>query len=344
MLVGNNRSYNYVNDEGVPTVVGSWGQTGEDIGGLFGSVLGGLGGSAVAERFPAWWRHTGQYGDYLGANGGVRAGASDLERGMLYGRRQPGYNGYGQGEIGPYMSKTGMRELNGRFAAGENVLRSNYWSNPMNTYKGKAVGKGSEFLGRNIGPKQWYTPSGEYAPFGYFALPGKDAEGADNPTIMPDFRYKSYTPVEEPPVEAPIPTRSAQPTRPTMEGIPVMEAPTDELNMPENGISVGGPIDDPSIRDLRNRNRNMRSGSRGIEDNPETENNERADARDLTRKENSFRRQQIREKRSKIRDLRRSRNSMIDNGRNMESHGVNTDYRDKADDVTREIRRIRGRR
>lgn len=84
-----------------------------------------------------------------------------------------------------------------------------------------------------------------------------------------------------------------------MEGIPVMEAPTDELNMPENGISVGGPIDDPSIRDLRNRNRNMRSGSRGVEDNPETENNERADARDLTRKENSSRRQQIREKRSK---------------------------------------------
>lgn len=35
---------------------------------------------------------------------------------------------------------------------------------------------------------------------------------------------------------------------------------------------------------------------------------------------------------------------MIDNGRNMESHGVNPDYRDKADDVTREIRRIRGRR
>lgn len=69
--------------------------------------------------------------------------------------------------------------------------------------------------------------------------------------------------------------------------------------MPENGISVGGPIDDPSIRDLRNRNRNMRSGSRGVEDNPETENNERADARDLTRKENSSRRQQIREKRSK---------------------------------------------
>lgn len=54
LLEGDNRSYNYVNDEGVPTVVGSWGQTGEDVGGLVGSVVGGLGGSAAAERVPGW--------------------------------------------------------------------------------------------------------------------------------------------------------------------------------------------------------------------------------------------------------------------------------------------------
>lgn len=44
----------------------------------------------------------------------------DLERGMLYGRRQIG------GDMGPYMSKTGMRTLDGRFAAGDDVLHSNY--------------------------------------------------------------------------------------------------------------------------------------------------------------------------------------------------------------------------
>lgn len=353
LLIGNNRSHNIIDENGTPTVIGSYGNTGRLVGNVTGSVLGGIAGSALGEAVPSWVRNTGSYGYRIGhpdsgpAGSDVRAGMHDLERGMLYGRRQIG------GDMGPYMSKTGMRTLDGRFAAGDDVLHSNYWSNPLGMRGAAPRGAGSQILGRPIS-SNWMTPSGQYEPYGALFLSNYQVgDWNDYMTNMPDFRYKQYTPIDNPVEDSPIAPRPVTPPsalpvsggsyRTPMQNLPYIESPTDELDLPDADI-VGGPIgDNPSIRELRRRNRNMRAGARGVWDDPETEVDERTAARDLTRNENRSRRSQIKEKRSQIRNLRQNQRNTINNGSYLEDQGINTNYRDLADDYGREIRKIRGR-
>lgn len=352
LLIGNNRSYNYVDENGVPTVVGSWGQTGENIGNVVGSIGGGFAGSALGEAAPFWVKGQTAYGRALnnrrvGNFKNFMTGVMDSERGLLYGRP----NGYKQ--KGNFMSRWGLRGNNGRFTTADYALRSRNLSNPLGQKGERLYGKGSHVVaeyGESFFPSSgnWGTISGDYEPMGGLFVHGNLGEGVDNSMGMPDFRYPTFAvpieaePIAKRPVSKPVPiVESLRPSyTPISEVLPAV-SPT-YLDSP-SGI-IGNASDNPTIKELRARNRDMRRGVRDTFDNPETETNERRDARSLARRENSERRDQIRDMRKQIRDLRSTKNRILENGAYMEDQGIQTDYRDLATSADAQIASIRGRR
>lgn len=368
LLAGNNRSYNYLDENGTPTVVGSWGQTGQNIGNVVGSIAGGMAGSALGEAIPSWAQAQTSYGRMLnnrrvGDLQNFTTGVLDSERGLLYGRP----NGYSQ--KGNFMSRWTLRGNNGKFTYEDYALRSRNLSNPLGQKGNQLYGTGSHVTrdaGATFFPSTgfWSTSSGNYEPMGGLFMFGSFGEGTDNPTVMPDFRYPNYTPIDtnspvdtstDTPIvkrpsastiqELPTEVNYAPSTGPNFEPISPISGISDpnNLELPESNI-IGGAKDNPTIKDLQARNRDMRRAARGAVDNPETENNERRDARILARRDNKERRGQIRDMRKEIRGLRQNRDRILANGQYMQDQGIDTGYQDMVTDINSRIASIRGRR